>query len=250
VSHLLVASRSVFLIIVLVAFLCSLLLAAEFDLVSATESASAAGRRQRLELDELLTISGLFSGVLAVVAWLNGRSAVADRRVRRSLEHTAFLDPLTGLSNRRLFNERLSSALAWSRRESLPCAVLLIDLDRFKEVNDTLGHAAGDRLLIEVSDRIRAFAKVPEDAARLGGDEFAVILRSEAAAEDQARATVRRLQKAIAEPVVTDGCRMYPGASVGIGFMSGSTSRGSDLLEAADADMYRDKEFRRRRKAA
>jgi GGDEF domain-containing protein len=131
VSHILVASRSVFLIIVLIAFLCSLLLAAEFDLVSAAESASAAGKRQGVELDELLTISGLFSGVLAVVAWLNSRSAVVDRRVRRSLEHTAFLDPLTGLSNRRLFNERLSSALAWSRRESLPCAVLLIDLDGF-----------------------------------------------------------------------------------------------------------------------
>lgn len=249
-SHLLVASRSVFLIIVLVAFLCSLLLAAEFDLVSAAESASAAGKRQRLELDELLTISGLFSGVLAVVAWLNGRSAVADRRVRRSLEHTAFLDPLTGLSNRRLFNERLSSALAWSRRESLPCAVLLIDLDRFKEVNDTLGHAAGDRLLIEVSDRIRAFAKVPEDAARLGGDEFAIILRSSAATETAARAAIHRLQTEFCKPFEIEGVAVRPAASIGVAFATDATSRASDLLESADQDMYRVKRLRHRELAA
>ena len=248
-SHVLVGSRIAFLLIVLLAFVSSLLLGAEFDLVSVSEPASGAGKRQGLELEELLTISGLFSVLLAAVAWLNGKASVTDRRARRALEHTAFLDPLTGLSNRRLFNDRLASQLARSRREGAPCAVLLIDLDKFKEVNDTLGHAAGDRLLIAISDRIRRFAAVPEDAGRLGGDEFAIILRSSAAVEDGARAAIHRLQRSIGQPVVIDGHCVHPGASIGVGLISERTSRGADLLEAADMDMYRAKAIRRQEAA-
>jgi diguanylate cyclase (GGDEF)-like protein len=249
-THFLTASRSVFTIILVLAFLSSILLATEIDLVSAAEPVSAPGKRQGLELEELLTVSGIFSVLLAALAWLNGKAAVSDRRARRALEHTAFLDPLTGLSNRRLFNERLASALARSRHEKLDCAVLLIDLDEFKLVNDTLGHTAGDRLLIEVSDRIRTFAAVPEDAARLGGDEFAMILRSSAAAKDEARSTIDRLHEAIGEPVSIDGRTVRPSASIGIAFMSDATTRGSELLEQADSAMYRDKANRRRRVAA
>jgi diguanylate cyclase (GGDEF)-like protein len=249
-SHIFIASRSAFLIIVLIAFLSSILLAAEFDLVAAAESASGAGKRQGLELDELLTVSGVVSGLLAVVAWLNGRSAVTNHRVRQTLEHTAFLDPLTGLSNRRLFNDRLASALARSCRERVPCAVLLIDLDRFKAVNDSLGHAAGDRLLIEVSDRISALPAVPEDAARLGGDEFAVILRSSAAVESAVHAAIDRLHLAIGQPFAIDGHTVHPSASIGVAFANESMSRASDLLEAADQDMYRAKRLRQRKAAA
>jgi diguanylate cyclase (GGDEF)-like protein len=248
-SHVLVGSRIAFLIIVVLAFVSSLLLGAEFDLVSVSGPASGAGKRQGLELEELLTISGLFSVLLALVAWLNGKAAVTDRRARRALEHTAFLDPLTGLSNRRPFNDRLASQLARSRREGVPCAVLLIDLDKFKEVNDTLGHAAGDRLLIAISDRIRSFAAVPEDAARLGGDEFAIILRSSAAVEASARAAIRRLQDSISQPVVIDGHSVHPAASIGVGLISERTSRAADLLEAADMDMYRAKALGRRKAA-
>lgn len=249
-TTLLAGSRIAFIVILGLAFVSSLLLGAEFDLVSAFEPTSGVAKREGLELDELLTISGLFSVLLAAVAWLNGKAAATDRRARRALEHTAFLDPLTGLSNRRLFNDRLSSALARSRYEGLDCALVLIDLDKFKQVNDTYGHAAGDRLLIEVSDRIRSIPAVPEDAARLGGDEFAIILRSSAAAEGAARATIGRLHQAIAEPVLIDGRVLHPSASIGIAFMSDSASRGSELLEAADADMYRDKARRRQKLAA
>jgi diguanylate cyclase (GGDEF)-like protein len=249
-SQLITGSRAAVLIIVLLAFLSSLLLAAEFDLVSVSEPVSGAGKRQGVELKELLSISGVFSVLLAALAWLNGKASVTDRRARRALEHTAYLDPLTGLCNRRPFNDRLVAALARSRREALPCAVLLIDLDRFKQVNDTLGHGAGDRLLIAISDRIRAFAAVPEDAARLGGDEFALILRGSAAVEEQARATIRRLQGSIAQSIVIDGRPVHPSASVGIAFVSDRTSRASDLLEAADMDMYRDKAVRHQRAAA
>ena len=249
-SQLIIGSRTAVLTIVLLAFLLSLVFAAEFDLLSVFERVSGAGKRQEIEFKELLAISGIFSFLLAAIAWLNGRAAVTDRRVRQVLEHTAYLDPMTGLSNRRPFNDRLVSALARSRREGLPCAVLLIDLDKFKQVNDTLGHGAGDRLLIAVADRIRAFATVAEDAARLGGDEFALILRGPAALEDQARATIDQLQQSIARPLAIDGRPVQPGASIGVGFFSDATSRASDLLEAADRDMYRDKAARRRKAAA
>jgi diguanylate cyclase (GGDEF)-like protein len=249
-THLPIASRAAFLIIILIAFLSSILLAAEFDLVAAAEPVSSAGKRQGVELDELLTISGLFSALLAAVAWLNGRSAITDRRANQVLEHAAFLDPLTGISNRRRFNDRLASALARFRSADLPCAIVLIDLDRFKEVNDTLGHAAGDRLLVEVSDRIAAFAAVPEDAARLGGDEFAIILRGSAASESGARAALHRLESAIGKPVEIEGRVVQPGASVGLAFAGEQTSRASDLLEAADQDMYRAKRLRQRVLAA
>lgn len=250
VSHFLVASRTAFLLIVLIAFLSSMLLAAEFDLVSMAEPASGPSKRQGVELDELLTVSGLFSALLVVVAWLNGRSAVADRRARRALEHSAFLDPLTGLSNRRQFNDRLGSALARFRHEGLPCAVLLVDLDKFKEVNDTFGHAAGDRLLIEISDRIAAFAAVPEDAARLGGDEFAIILRSSVASEATAKDAIQRLESAIGAPVNVGGQLLHPGASIGLAIASENMSRASELLEAADHEMYRSKRLRHRAVAA
>jgi diguanylate cyclase (GGDEF)-like protein len=249
-SHFLVASRSAFLIIILTAFFCSILLAAEFDLVAAAQPASGAGRRQSVELDELLTISGLFSALLAAVAWLNGRSAVTDRRAKRALESTAFLDPLTGLSNRRQFNDRLASALGRFRAEGLSCAVLLIDLDKFKQVNDTLGHSAGDRLLIEVSARIARVAAVPEEAARLGGDEFAIILRKLSAREAGARAAVERLEAAIEEAVEIEGRVLHPCASIGVAFATEQSSRASDLLEAADQDMYRAKRLRKRGLAA
>jgi diguanylate cyclase (GGDEF)-like protein len=218
--------------------------------VAAAQPVSGPGKRQGVELDELLTVSGLFSALLAVVAWLNGRSAVTDRRAKRALESTAFLDPLTGLSNRRKFNDRLASTLSRFRTEGLPCAVLLIDLDKFKQVNDTLGHSAGDRLLIEVSARIAKFAAVPEDAARLGGDEFAIILRGRAASEAAAQVAVQRLECAIGEAVEIDGRVVYPGASIGLSFATQRSSRVTDLLEAADQDMYRAKRRRQRDIAA
>lgn len=246
----LAGTRTTLFVVVGLAFLSSLLLGAEFDLVSVFAPASRAGKHEGLELHELLAISGIFSVLLAAVAWLNGKVAASDRRARRALEHTAFLDPLTGLSNRRLFNDRLASALAQSRHASQGCAVVLIDLDQFKQVNDTLGHAAGDRLLIEIANRIRSFPAVPQDAARLGGDEFALILRDSAASEGNAHSMIDRLREAIAEPVLFDGQRICPSASVGVAFASESISRGSELLEDADADMYRDKRYRRQRERA
>jgi diguanylate cyclase (GGDEF)-like protein len=249
-SNLFIASRGALLTAVLLGFVVSLLLAAEFDLVSVSKPVGNGNPIQRLELQELLALSGIFSLLLAGVAWLNGSAAVVDRRARKMIEHTAYIDPLTGLANRRLFNQRFSATLARSRQEQSSCALLLIDLDRFKLVNDTLGHVAGDRLLVVVGDRIRAFAMVPEDTARLGGDEFAIILRNDAANEIEARALVARLERAIRRPVFHNGHAIIPGASIGVAFLTEETARASDLLEHADRDMYRVKELHQKRISA
>lgn len=242
--NLLMPSRTALTAIVLVAFLCSLVLGAEFDLVSASDSMPT-DQPQRLELDELFALSAIFSFLLAAVALLYGKSAVTERGHRRVLEQSAFFDPLTGLSNRRLFNSRFETALANARDQQLPCAVLLIDLDEFKQVNDQFGHSAGDRLLVEISDRLRSFVLAPEDAARLGGDEFAMILRKHSATRSGASDLIARLEQAIGKPVDIDGHMVRPAASIGAAFSNSRIARSSELLELADRDMYRMKESHR-----
>lgn len=236
--------------VVLLGLLCLGLITAEFELVFTSEAVGTDGKRKKFQLEELLTITAVFSVILTTFAFLMGKSAVRERHTRKLIEHAAYLDPLTHLPNRRAFKERLTSALASSRDTGAASALLLIDLDRFKQVNDDLGHAAGDRVLVEVSDRIRSFAEAPEDAARLGGDEFALILRNEAAKEENARSIIDRLQDAISQPVSHDAHVILPGASIGVAFAKEAAARSIDLLEAADRDMYRDKQRRRLRLVA
>ena len=232
------ASRGALLFILLLGFVSSLAIGAEFELVTSMEAGPGAPRPRRLELEELLSISGLFSVLLGAIAFFTRRTAVHERRARKLVEEAALRDPLTGLSNRRLFNDRLQSALARERGGNVPCAVLLIDLDRFKQVNDSFGHLAGDRLLVEIGERIRSCASEAADAARLGGDEFAVILRGKDAAEARAQEIVRELESTIRRPVEIAGKWIYPGASIGLAFGTAQLSRSSDLLEAADRSMY------------
>jgi GGDEF domain-containing protein len=106
---------------------------------------------------------------------LNYRDVTDRKRLEEQLQHDAFHDPLTGLANRALFGDRVTHALARRRPTSERAAVLFIDLDDFKLVNDSLGHAAGDVLLTAVAERIRACLRPQDTAARLGGDEFAVL---------------------------------------------------------------------------
>lgn len=240
----LLASRGALLAILLLGFLCSLAVGAEFELISAMESMNGDPKRQRLEFEEFAALSGFFSLLLAVVAGVSRKSALQERRARRLAETVALLDPLTGLANRRLFNERLETALASYRSAQIPCALLLIDLDRFKQVNDSFGHAAGDGLLIEVSQRLRSLAPVTEDAARLGGDEFALMLTREAATEANARAISAELNRAIDRPFCHEGRWLRAGASIGIAFARPGASRAADLLESADQEMYRAKRLR------
>jgi diguanylate cyclase (GGDEF)-like protein len=235
-------------LILALGFCCSLLFAAEFDLVAAATGA-AEPRHQRVELEEMVILSGLFSLALAALAFFKTHLAALERRRRSEVEHAAYVDPLTGLSNRRKFLERLEIALA-RRHKSGGCALLLLDLDGFKQVNDSFGHAAGDALLVEVAARLTSLASTPANAARLGGDEFALIIDGPEAEQAAARALVKRLHAQFARPINYERRLLQPSGSVGLAFASDGTFDPALLLEAADVAMYRDKRERKRRSAA
>jgi diguanylate cyclase (GGDEF)-like protein len=162
--------------------------------------------------------------------------ALTDARTVEAVQE-AYRDPLTGMPNRKLFLERLDQALG-ARRSGL-MVVLFIDLDRFKSVNDSLGHRAGDELLAAVSERIRAHLRTGDLAARLGGDEFAVLL--EDVSIEVAMQVAERMAVAIAEPFHIAGRSVYIGASIGIAPCPVTGVPGSELLGNADLAMYRAK---------
>jgi diguanylate cyclase (GGDEF)-like protein len=162
--------------------------------------------------------------------------ALENLRLVSSLRDQALHDALTGLANRTLLLERTEQAIARSRRTGRPCAALLLDLDGFKTVNDSLGHAAGDQLLLTVRDRIRGVLRASDTPARLGGDEFAMLLDD--LDDDQvAVAAAHRLLEALGEPVTLEGRQVVPAGSVGVAVWSGH-ARPDDLLRDADAAMY------------
>ena len=161
---------------------------------------------------------------------------VTRRWLRRSDEASS--DPLTGLPNRRLFNDRIEQALATARREGHSLTVMLIDLDRFKEVNDALGHHFGDLLLQQVSARLREVVRESDTVARLGGDEFAILLprvRDREAAVDVAE----KVRRAIGAPLaVKEGLVLEVEASVGIALFPQHGPGAAELLRRADVAMY------------
>ena len=153
------------------------------------------------------------------------------------LQKLAFFDTLTGLANRALFNDRLRVAFARAQRRSEKIAVLDIDLDRFKDVNDTLGHEAGDRLLVEVSRRLSAEMRSTDTLARLGGDEFAVLLTSLDSEEDASNAAARLIE-AVSGPIDLGGDPVFVGASVGIAHFPDDAGDLESLRKHADLAMY------------
>ena len=158
------------------------------------------------------------------------------RETQRALEHQAFHDALTGLANRLLFTDRVRHAL--SRRQG-NAAVLYIDLDDFKPVNDQLGHDAGDRLLQAVAERLHETLRTADTPARLGGDEFAVLLTDIDAAGVEVVAT--RILEAFAEPVDLGTTSRSIHASMGIAVAQAGDMDGDELLRNADAAMYASK---------
>ncbi len=162
------------------------------------------------------------------------------KAAERQIRHDALHDALTGLPNRTLFLERLGRALARRRNGAGAQAVLGIDLDRFKIVNDSLGHATGDMLLVEVARRLRE-ALAPEDTlARLGGDEFCVLLEDAGDADDAMR-VAQRLRHRLARPFVVAGHELHVACSVGIAMTSPEHTRPEDVLREADTATYRAK---------
>ncbi|MER3439206.1 MAG: diguanylate cyclase [Chloroflexota bacterium] len=171
------------------------------------------------------------------------------KRLEEQLAHRAFHDPLTDLPNRALFLLRLDEALARVPDGQPPIAVLFLDLDRFKLINDTLGHEAGDQLLIAVADRLRDSVRPADIVARLGGDEFTILL--EDIVEDQEAAQVaRRIIESMTKPVVVLGSKeMVISTSIGIVRPGLEHRRGADILRDADTALYRAKEGGRNRYA-
>ncbi|HEX9799023.1 MAG TPA: EAL domain-containing protein [Thermoanaerobaculia bacterium] len=167
-----------------------------------------------------------------------------DIRERRGLEkrlsHMAFHDALTGLANRLFFAEQLAHARSRARRHRAKVAVLYVDLDEFKQVNDELGHTAGDQVLVEIARRIAVSRGGTDTAARLGGDEFAVLLE-DVADLDEACAEAERLRATMAAPLTVHGRELAVGASVGVAEMSPEEDD-EDLLRHADLAMYHAKE--------
>lgn len=174
-------------------------------------------------------------GVGGVV--LNIRDISERKALEDELRHQAFHDALTGLANRALFNDRLEHALARQDRTGDSLGVLLIDLDDFKAVNDSLGHGVGDRLLSEVATRLRAAVRSSDTVARLGGDEFALLLEdpTDSRAPQQA---AERVLEAFAAPIQLDGRSLLISASVGAAVSSAGIVSADELVRNADVAMY------------
>src|SRR4051812_32689915 len=159
---------------------------------------------------------------------------------QEGLAHRVLHDPLTDLPNRTLFLDRLEQALARLRRNEASIAVLFIDLDDFKVVNDSLGHGAGDKLLVELGSRLRHAIRPSDTIARFGGDEFVVLCEEIGDARD-AVAVGERIVEATAVPFVLEGREMWVTASVGVAIAIAEDSTPETLLRDSDAAMYRAK---------
>ena len=169
---------------------------------------------------------------------LNGRDISERKAFEEQLEHQAFHDPVTQLPNRALFNERVRHALARARRENTGIAVMFIDLDDFKTVNDGLGHAAGDRVLLEVAKRLATSIRASDTAARFGGDEFAVLLEDPNGPQEVAE-TAERILERLTQPLHVEGKEIVIRASLGLSILDPLSAVNADeLIRNADAAMY------------
>ncbi|MFN8124066.1 MAG: EAL domain-containing protein [Thermoleophilia bacterium] len=168
---------------------------------------------------------------------LNTRDVSDRRAVEDQLAHQAFHDALTGLANRALFEDRVEHAIERNRREGRPVAMMLLDLDDFKTVNDSLGHQAGDQLIRQVARRIRGALRSGDTAARLGGDEFAMLLET-CDGEDDASQAAMRVLRAVSEPITLEGYEMVVRGSLGIAVARSSEADADEMLRSADIAMY------------
>jgi diguanylate cyclase (GGDEF)-like protein len=191
-----------------------------------------------------LPIAGIFEGVLVllfiVLVPILRRVTLRIRRQMEEIEYRALYDELTGLPNRTLFRDRIEQAILTARRADTSVAVMLLDLDRFKEINDALGHDTGDLLLQELGARLGAELRASETFARLGGDEFGILLPT-ASAED-ATLLGTRIQIALETPFALSGLPLEVAASMGVAVYPDHGEDVDTLLQHADVAMYIAKE--------
>ena len=173
-----------------------------------------------------------------ITHWLTVFTDISDLKESQDrLQHLAYHDPLTNLPNRMLFRDRLEHTVAQASRASHGVAVMYLDLDRFKNVNDTLGHAVGDQLLRMVAERICSCVRESDTVARLGGDEFALVL-TRVENTESATLIAEKLLEALQPPFHLDQQEVFIGASIGISFYWPGQEHRSNLVEEADVAMY------------
>jgi diguanylate cyclase (GGDEF)-like protein len=195
------------------------------------------------QFDEIANAFVVGTVALAIILFLRSRRLAAEVRRRLAAEAEASAlarhDPLTGIANRRLFNERLTRSIAAARRSGTRAAVMSLDLNRFKAVNDTHGHTVGDQLLVAITERLRPLVRSEDSFARLGGDEFALAV-SGVDREHLVR-LANRIVAALDEPFDLGQVRTDIGVSVGISLFPEDGSDGEALIRKADMAMYRTK---------
>jgi diguanylate cyclase (GGDEF)-like protein len=193
-------------------------------------------------LADLRVVSSDWEGDPAVLVLLRDvtERSLADAQMAYRATH----DPVTSLPNRYLFDDRLRQALARDRRQPTTLAILFCDVDGLKAINDRLGHAVGDQVLVETAKRIEAVVRPSDTAAHLGGDEFVVLC--EGIDDDAAVAVATRVAAAFDTPMIVDGIDLDVGVSVGLAVTNDPDALPADLLAEADHAMYRAKQRRRR----
>ncbi|MHB9117424.1 MAG: EAL domain-containing protein [Burkholderiales bacterium] len=199
-----------------------------------TDLLRANGNRYPAEVHLQLVESG--SAFLAIINDITER-----KRYESQLEYQANYDTLTQLPNRNLFQDRLNQALAYAHRHGGGLAVLFIDLDNFKNINDSLGHDVGDTLLQRVAARIADCVRGEDTVSRLGGDEFVAIL-ADITAENDIAPVSRKILGAVAEPIIIDGHELFTTCSIGIALYPKDGKDTQALLKSADSALYRAKE--------
>ncbi len=196
----------------------------------------AAGRRPVVDM-----LARPFGGGVGGSAVIAVRDASERKRAELRIQELAHTDPLTGLANRLLLHDRLAQALAMAERSGTAVALLYLDLDRFKAVNDAMGHHGGDRLLVEVATRLRASTPETDTVARLGGDEF-IVMQPFTGQPGKVQAIAQRLVDALAQPYLIEGRALDVTASIGISLFPADSAGADLLLKQADLALFRAKQ--------
>lgn len=185
-----------------------------------------------LRIDPVVNIDGEVTHFVGVI-----NDVTQARHYERRLKHLAHHDPLTGLANRALLLEKLSTALDNAIRTQVTGALAFIDLDNFKYINDTFGHDLGDAVLKEIAERLKNCVRSDDTAARVGGDEFVMVINDQASVADIAE-LVERIRESVSLPVRVGGHTILPGVSIGVGVFPSDGTTTEQIMRAADAAMY------------
>ena len=189
----------------------------------------------------MMTLSAIKDEQGKVIHYMSISVDISERKeAEQNIYQLAYYDALTGLPNRSLLRDRIEQALAAARRDQHKLALMFLDLDRFKYVNDSMGHEAGDKLLQGVAGRLQGVIRDGDTVSRIGGDEFVILLR-EADADGAAR-TALKLMKALGEPYDIAEQKVHTHVSIGISIYPDNAEDVETLLKYADVAMYRAKE--------